>query len=132
MKLLERVLFCGLTLTASSGSALGQQATCNVEPFQGATAPQGAVARMQVTRSAGACSIINYGLPAQRGNPAATGSITKQPAHGRAVFVAPQAQYTPEPGYVGEDEFEYTAFARGRQDQQVRLRVRVKVSVVAP
>ena len=46
-----------------------------------------------------------------------------------AEFVAPQARYTPEPGYVGEDTFEFEAFARGRNDQPMRLKVRVVVQV---
>ena len=84
------------------------------------------------SHSAGSCSITNYGDPGGRTNPAESGSITKQPTHGKADFVAPRAAYTPEPGYVGEDEFEYAAIARGRLDQYVRLKVQVKVSVVAP
>jgi hypothetical protein len=43
--------------------------------------------------------------------------------------VAPSVIYTPEPGHVGADEFEYEAFARSASDRQVRLKVRVKVSV---
>lgn len=87
---------------------------------------------MHVVNTGTPCVIINHGLPAERSNPADSGNITKQAAHGKAEFVAPSAKYTPAQGYVGEDEFEYEAVARGRTSQQVRLKVRVKVLVVAP
>jgi hypothetical protein len=58
--------------------------------------------------------------------------VLKQAAHGKAEFVAPDARYTPEPGYVGADEFEYEAYARGNSGQRVRLKVLVKVQVRAP
>ena len=125
---------CGVVLVvlAPIGAALAQQPACRVEPIQGATSPQGAIARMRVVNTGSSCAIVNHGVPAERGNPADSGKITKQPAHGKAQFVAPHAQYTPDQGYVGEDEFEYEAFARGRSNQQVRLKVQVKVLVVAP
>ena len=51
--------------------------------------------------------------------------------HGKAEFAAPRVTYTPKPGYVGADEFEYEAFARSAGDRQIRLKVRVKVDVTA-
>jgi len=87
---------------------------------------------MVVVNTGTVCLISNYGVPSERSNPADSGKIIKNPAHGKAEFVAPHAQYTPAQGYVGEDEFEFEAFARGRSNQQVRLRVQVKVVVVAP
>jgi hypothetical protein len=86
---------------------------------------------MRVTNAGNACSIVNYGAPAERSNPADSGEITKHPTHGKAEFVAPDAIYTPEQGYVGNDEFEYEAFAHSSSDRQVRLKVLVKVKVVA-
>ena len=105
---------------------------CRVEPFQGATLPQGAVAQMTVTNMGSSCSITNYGVPTDRKNPAHSGSITSAPVHGTASFTSPQATYTPEPGFAGDDDFAYEAIAKGNIDQQLRLRVRVKVKVVAP
>ena len=87
---------------------------------------------MRVVNTGGACLITNYGMPAERRNPADSGRITKEPAHGKGEFVAPHAKYTPGQGYVGEDEFEYEAFAHGAIGQPVRLKVQVKVLVVAP
>ena len=55
---------------------------------------------------------------------------TLQAALATAEVVAPFARYTPAPGYVGTDEFEYVANAKGVTDQQVLLRVRVKVHVM--
>jgi hypothetical protein len=115
-----------------TGLGLAEQPGCRVEPFQGATLPQGTIAHMHVVNMGSPCAILNYGVPVERGNPAHAGAITKQPAHGTAEFAAPHAKYTPEQGFVGQDEFAYEALARSKSDQQVRLKVRVKVLVVAP
>ena len=123
---------CLLAFLALSGSALAQQADCRVEPFQGATSPQGAVARMRVVNTGSACLITNYGVPSERRNPADAGRITREPAHGKSEFVAPHARYTPAKGYAGEDEFEYEALAHATNNQRIRLKVQVKVLVVAP
>lgn len=120
-----------LALAATGLDALGQ-ARCKVEPFQGAALPGGAVTQMSVVNNAKYCAITNYGVPAERQNPADSGNILLAPAHGTAVFVPPQVQYSPQPGYVGEDEFKYEAFARGNINQQIRLLVTVKVNVRAP
>jgi hypothetical protein len=114
------------------GSALAQQPECRISSFQGATLPQGAVTNMRVVNTGASCVIANYGVPAERSNPADSGSITRPPAHGAAEFVAPNAKYTPAQGYAGEDEFEYEAFARSGSNQPLRLKVQVKVLVVAP
>ena len=112
--------------------AFGQQrAGCHVDSFQGASLPQGAVARMTVVNTAKSCSIRNFGASGQT-NPADSGSITTAPAHGSAAFVAPRARYTPQAGFVGEDEFAYEAFAKGDVNQQLRLKVKVLVKVIAP
>ncbi len=125
---------CGLCLIAANvgDSAFAQSRDCRVEPFSGATMPQGADTTMRLTNTGKACTIINFGVGADRSNPAQSGNITKPPAHGKAEFKPPRAAYTPEPGYAGEDAFEYEAFARGQSNQPVRLLVRVKVSVTAP
>jgi len=122
-----------LALAASfSFEAEAQKPTCHVEPFQGATLPQGATAHMSVVSGGRACSITNFGVSSERRNLAESGTITVNAQHGVAEFSAPKATYKPEPGYVGEDEFSYEAFAKGNIDQQVHLRVRVKVTVSAP
>ena len=82
--------------------AFGQQpVACHVDPFQGATLPQGAIAQVTVVNTGASCSITNFGAKGQT-NPADSGTIKSAPAHGSAEFVAPQAKYTPEPGFVGE------------------------------
>jgi hypothetical protein len=119
-------------LVALNSSSLAQPSrTCRVEPFDGATQPQGAVAQMHVVNTGAACSIENFGGTRSIRNPAEGGRITAKPAHGTAEFVGPHARYTPAPGFVGEDEFAYEANAKGTRDQQVLLRVRVKVQVTA-
>ena len=104
---------------------------CQVDRFLGATSPQGAIAHMRVINNGGKCSVRNLGVPSDRKNPADTGKILRLAAHGTAEFVAPRASYKPDSGYVGDDEFEYEAFARSRDNRPLRLRVLVKVSVLS-
>jgi len=127
----SRAALAALFLALSGSSPAQPSRTCSVEPFDGATQPQGAVAHMHVVNTGAACSIENFGGAREHRNPAEAGSITVKPAHGTAEFVAPRARYTPAPGFVGEDEFAYEANAKGTRDQQVLLRVRVKVQVTA-
>jgi hypothetical protein len=115
-----------------AAAAAHSQNRCRVEPFQGASLPRGAVTQMVVPNNGQACTIINFGSAAEGKNLADSGNILAAPAHGTAEFVAPRARYTPAPGYVGQDEFTYEAFARGSINQQIRLLVTVRVSVVAP
>ena len=122
--------FVAVSLAIAANAETG--ATCRFEPFSGATLPQGAVAQMTIANTGASCAITNYGVPADRQNAADSGSITSAATHGTASFTPPQATYTPQPGFVGDDEFVYTAMARGRNGQQITLRVRVKVKVVAP
>jgi len=118
---------------AASSATLAEQQRCRIEPFQGATLPQGAIAHMHITNTGAPCAIGNFGVPTERRNPAESGAITSKPSHGSAEFAAPQARYTPEPGFVGEDTFTYEALAKGNNTQQiVRLKVRVLVHVKAP
>jgi len=117
----------------ASALVLAQQQPCRIEPFQGATLPQGAIAHMHVTNTGATCAIANFGVPAERRNPAESGTITSKPSHGSAEFSAPRARYTPAPGFVGEDEFTYEALAKGNNAQQpLRLKVHVLVHVKAP
>ena len=113
---IERTLLVLLAaaLLTTSGSLLAQpSATCRVEPFDGASRPEGAVTQMYVVNTGAPCSIRNFGGTRSIPSPAENGSITSKPAHGTAEFVAPAARYTPAPGYVGEDEFAYIANAKG-------------------
>ncbi|RYF33278.1 MAG: hypothetical protein EOO26_08675 [Comamonadaceae bacterium] len=129
-------LHAALTFLTAASLAIAANAqtstTCRFEPFSGATLPQGAVAQMTVANTGAPCAITNYGVPAERQNPADSGSITSAAVHGSAAFTPPQATYTPQPGFVGDDEFAYMAFAKGRNGQQITLRVRVVVKVMAP
>lgn len=121
--------FAAASLAAAASAQSSE--TCRVEPFRGATSAQGAVAQMTVTNTGETCSITNYGASGRQ-NPAFSGSITSVPAHGTASFTPPQATYTPEPGFAGDDAFAYAAQANGNSGQPLTLRVRVKVKVVAP
>jgi hypothetical protein len=132
VKLIAARLVFALVTAASIASAHAQSQGCRIEPFQGASLPGGAVLKMTVTNTGAACTVANYGVPGEKKNPADSGSVTSQPSHGTAEFVAPQARYTPAPGYAGDDEFTYEAFARGANNQPLRLTVQVKVAVRAP
>ena len=128
-RLVAVVLLCPLWFP---GPAEAQTKPCNVERFQGATLPQGAVAQMHVVNDGNSCSFTVYGLPSEKANPADSGSITSQAKHGTVKYEAPDARYVPAPGYAGPDEFELQAFARGRGEQPYRIRVRVQVTVSLP
>ena len=75
-----------VTILLATGISAKELAACRVEPFQGATTQQGAVAEMTVTNSGASCSITNYGVPAGRINPSESGAITSAPTHGRELF----------------------------------------------
>jgi hypothetical protein len=105
-------------------------AACKAEPFRGATSREGAATRMAVVNNGQPCSIVNYGVPEERSNPAHSGRITVQARNGTAEFSAPAASYTPKPGFVGDDEFTYEAMATGRGNANLTLKVRVQVKVM--
>jgi Bacterial Ig domain len=112
--------------------AAGQDQTCKVPAFRGATLPKGADAVMHVVNTGRECGIRNFGQASDVNSLASSGSITKPPQNGTARFEPPSALYTPNPGFAGEDYFEYQAHAKGPQDKPVVLTVRVKVTVTAP
>lgn len=87
---------------------------------------------MHVVNNGRSCGIRNFGHYPDTASLAHAGSIITPPRHGTAKFEPPRALYTPAPGFVGEDYFEYQANAKGPQDQPVLLKVKVKVSVTAP
>ena len=86
---------------------------------------------MRVINNGQACGIRNFGLFPDPATLAFAGDITVAPKNGVAKFEAPRALYTPSPGFVGEDSFEYRANAKGPNDSPVLLKVRVKVIVTA-
>jgi len=121
------------SLLAIPAPVLGQNASssCQVTPYRGATRPQGAVATVTMVNRGSPCLLPNYGLPSERANPATSGRITRPPRNSKASFSPPSASYLPDPGFVGDDEFEYEAWAVGASGQQLRHLVTVKVKVGA-
>ena len=111
--------------------AVAQDRACYVPVFRGAALPQGGDAEMHMTNNGRACGIRNFGHYPDNTSLAFSGSITTPPKNGIAKFDSPRALYTPNPGFIGEDYFEYQANAKGPQDNPVLLRVRVKVTVTA-
>jgi hypothetical protein len=120
----------GVILGATEAKA--QESTCIVPVFRGAAQPQGAEAEMRVVNNGRACGIRTFGNYPDTASLAHSGSIVAPPKNGKAKFEPPRALYTPAPGFVGDDYFEFQANANGPQGNPVYLRVRVKVSVAAP
>ena len=112
-----------------SVSAQAQQANCRIGSFSGASSPQGAVVNVTMRNHGRPCVIPTYGLPAEKANPAESGRITTAPTNGVAAFVPPAATYLPKQGFVGIDEFQYEAWARGQTNAPLRLLVTVKIQV---
>ena len=120
------------TSLLGSPSARAEDSTCKVPVFRGAAQPQGGEAEMHVVNNGRSCGIRNFGNYPDTESLAYSGSITLPPKNGAAKFEPPRALYTPAPGFVGEDYFEYQANAKGPHGNPVFLKVRVKVSVTAP
>ena len=118
-------------LTILVGAAAYARApACDISPIRGAMSPAGAQAVMRVVNDGTPCGLVNFGLPNERRNEAHDGTITQTPKHGRAEFSRGRVDYTPNAGYVGEDEFAYEARAVGSGGREVTLRVRVKVTIL--
>ncbi|MGL4574524.1 MAG: Ig-like domain-containing protein [Burkholderiaceae bacterium] len=117
-------------LCAPNLPAQAQDPRCVVPPFSGASQPTGAVAQMRVINDGKACGVSHFGVPSEKRNPAEAAKVLHPAAHGKVQFVPPRVLYTPEPGFVGEDEFAYEARAKNNQDQPVVLKVKMKVIVL--
>jgi hypothetical protein len=122
----------GLAVASVPLGARADEAACKVPVFRGAAQAQGGDAQMQVLNQGKPCGIRNFGHYPDPASLAFSGSITVAPKNGVASFVPPRALYTPSPGFVGSDYFEYQAQAKGPQDSPVSLKVRVTVTVTAP
>lgn len=110
-------------------AAVAQESMCRVPVFRGAAQPQGGEAEMHVVNNGRACGIRNFGHYPDTATLAYAGSVTVPPKNGVAKFEPPRALYTPNPGFTGEDQFEYQANAKGPQDNPVMLKVKVRVLV---
>jgi hypothetical protein len=128
-KALRNAAHLGVLFTACH--AVAQNPGCQIPPFSGSSSAQGSVATMSVVNDGQPCGITLYGVPAERRNPATRGVITDAPKHGKAEFVGARVQYTPEAGYVGDDEFSCEAWAAGTSTRSVLLMVQMKVVVHA-
>jgi hypothetical protein len=102
---------------------------CAVQPYRGATTPQGALAIVTMSNRGQACRLPVFGNPAERSGPATAGRILVAPRSGTAAFDPPAATYTPAAGFEGTDEFEFEADAVDRMNRPLRLYVRVRVTV---
>jgi hypothetical protein len=87
---------------------------------------------MAVVNNGRPCGFTNYGVPAEGRNPGYGGGITLQAKHGKAEVIEARVQYTPDPGYVGEDEFAYQMSARANSGTAILLKFLFKVNVLAP
>ena len=109
--------------------AIAQPATCEISQIRGAASPEGATATMRVVNDGRPCGLTLYGIPEQRRNPATDGVFTQAPKHGIAKFAGARVQYTPDPGYVGDDAFTYEARSADATGRSILLKVQFKVTV---
>jgi hypothetical protein len=129
---MARALIVSLVLLlAPHEGAAAQARGCDVSPFP--LAVVGPVAlTMRVVNDGQPCGFTNYGSPAEMRNPATDGVITQAPRHGKAHFLGARVEYTPDPGYVGDDTFAYRAHALSATGRPVVLMVFTAVIVSAP
>lgn len=128
--LVARYARVGAILAAMGSSALAQDHRCQISPIRGASSPAGADATMRVVNDGRSCGVTVYGLPAERKNPAFSGSITLAPRNGTAELSASRASYSPSRGFSGEDAFAFEAMVNDSRGRPVRLQVRIKVTVL--
>lgn len=121
-----------LLLAVAASTAHAQHDACVISPYRGASSPEGAVAEVRMRNNGYPCVMPNYGAPNEKRYPADSGRILAPARHGTARFLAPNATYVPSPGFAGDDEFQYEAYARGGGGTPVRLLVTVKVRVQPP
>ena len=121
-----------VVLAIAASTAHAQHDACVITPYRGASAPEGALVEVRMRNNGYPCVIPNYGAPNEKRYPADSGRILAPARHGTARFLAPNATYVPSPGFAGDDEFQYEAYARGGGGMPVRLLVTVKVRVQPP
>jgi len=134
MRTAAGLLFVGVMSAApafAQYSAPPTQYRCEVPTFSGAMSPQGASATMTVVSDGLFCTVMNWGVPSERRNPATAGEITEFPRHGTAMFGGAAARYVADRGYVGRDAFAYRATAFGSDGLEHTMIVRVEVDVKA-
>ncbi|HKY08558.1 MAG TPA: Ig-like domain-containing protein [Candidatus Binatia bacterium] len=85
---------------------------------------------MIVVNTGRPCGYSVYENPAQRKNPGTEGELTVAPKHGKVEIKPPRIQYTPEPGYSGEDSFSAQMWTGGTR--VVLLKFNFKVTVQPP
>jgi hypothetical protein len=119
-----------LIVVLFAGLSYAQQAACKISPLRGATSPAGAEGAMFVINNGRPCRYSVYEHPAQRRNPGARGEIALPPKHGTVELSPPRFQYTPVPGYSGEDVFSVQMWTGGTN--VVLLKFNLKVTVQPP
>ena len=127
-----KAIALAIALAIAAPTAHAQHEACAVAPYRGASSPEGAIAEVRMRNNGFPCVMPNYGAPNEKRHPADSGRIVTPARNGTARFVAPNAEYAPAPGFAGDDEFQYEAFARGQGGTPVHLRVTVKVRVQPP
>jgi hypothetical protein len=78
------------------------------------------------------CVMPNYGVPNEKRYPPTAAASSRPRGMAPRDSSAPNATYVPSPGFAGDDEFQYEAYARGGGGMPVRLLVTVKVRVQPP
>lgn len=107
-----------------------QEGECKISLPRGAASSVGAEGTMRVVNNGRPCGYSVYENPAQRKNPGTEGEITVAPKHGKVELKPPRVQYTPEPGYSGEDAFAVQMWTSGTK--VVLLKFTINVTVEPP
>jgi hypothetical protein len=82
---------------------------------------------MVVVNNGRPCEFSVYENPSQRRNPGTEGEVTLAPKHGQIELKPPRIQYTPEPGYNGEDAFAVQMWTGGTKVVQLKFAIKVTV-----
>lgn len=80
-------------LLASPLPAIAQSpaANCGIQPYRGATTPEGALVIVTMVNRGQACRLPVFAHPSERAGPASSGRILVAPKTGAAAFDPPSA-----------------------------------------
>jgi len=128
-KKIATLLGC-IALLLGARAGYTQEPACTISSLRGAASPAGAEGTMVVVNNGRPCEFTVYENPSQRRNPGTEGEVTLAPKHGKIALKPPRIQYTPEPGYNGEDAFAVQMWTGGTK--VVQLKFIIKVTVQPP
>ena len=127
---LVAIVVSGSPASAQPPGVARQQFRCEVPALPGPTSPEASVT-MTIVSDGLICTLVNFGVPDERRNPATAGEITVPAQHGTAWFMPPTVRYIADRDYVGRDAFAYRMTAPDAAGVPRTTTVRVDVDVRA-